>query len=161
MACNRDIFTFISRRWVVNFTPRPLHPRGKSPPRYPLDRRLGGPQKRSGLSRHCEEEKILEPTGTRTPTFRKSSPYPVAVPTALLIVIITKLIYSYSLVSRLHSQDIWCGICGVRSGTGMGFLRILLFPLPVFIPSTPPYIPHIPAMGSILPPPLNDQRRRT
>jgi hypothetical protein len=28
---------------VVSFTPLPLYPRGKSP-RYPLDRRLGGPQ---------------------------------------------------------------------------------------------------------------------
>jgi hypothetical protein len=32
-----------SWRWVVSFTPRPLYPRGKSP-RYPLDRRLGGPE---------------------------------------------------------------------------------------------------------------------
>jgi hypothetical protein len=30
-------------RWMVNFTPRPLYSQGKSP-RYPLDRRLGGPQ---------------------------------------------------------------------------------------------------------------------
>jgi hypothetical protein len=30
---------------VVSFTPRPLYLRGKSP-RYPLDRRLGGPQRR-------------------------------------------------------------------------------------------------------------------
>jgi hypothetical protein len=48
---------------VVNFTPRPLYPRGKSP-RYPLERRLGGPQSRSGRS---GEEKIIDPTGTRTP----------------------------------------------------------------------------------------------
>jgi hypothetical protein len=41
--------------------PRPLFPRGKSP-LYPLDRRLGGPQSRSG--RHGEV-KILAPTGTR------------------------------------------------------------------------------------------------
>jgi hypothetical protein len=34
-------------RWVVSFMPRPLYPRGKSP-WYPLDRRLGGPQSRSG-----------------------------------------------------------------------------------------------------------------
>jgi hypothetical protein len=33
--------------------------------RYPLDRRLGGPQGRSGRR---EEEKILDPTGTRTLT---------------------------------------------------------------------------------------------
>jgi hypothetical protein len=37
-------------------------PRGKSPP-YPLDRRVGGPNDRSG--RHGEV-KILAPTGTRT-----------------------------------------------------------------------------------------------
>jgi hypothetical protein len=34
-------------RWVVSFMPRPLYSQGKSP-RYPLDRRLGGPQSRSG-----------------------------------------------------------------------------------------------------------------
>jgi hypothetical protein len=34
-------------RWVVSFTPRPLYPQGKNP-RYPLDKRLGGPQSRSG-----------------------------------------------------------------------------------------------------------------
>jgi hypothetical protein len=34
-------------RWVVNFTPRPLYPQGENP-WYPLDRRLGGPQSRSG-----------------------------------------------------------------------------------------------------------------
>jgi hypothetical protein len=32
---------------VVSFTPQPLYPQGKSP-WYPLDRRLGGPQSRSG-----------------------------------------------------------------------------------------------------------------
>jgi hypothetical protein len=64
---------------VVSFTPQPLYDREKSP-RYPLDRRLGGPQSRSGLR---GEEKILDPTGTRTPTPRSSSPKPVAIPTAL------------------------------------------------------------------------------
>jgi hypothetical protein len=43
-------------------------PGGKSP-RYPLDRKLDGPQSRSGRRR---EEKILDPTGTRTPTPRSS-----------------------------------------------------------------------------------------
>jgi hypothetical protein len=47
-----------SWRWVVSFTPRLLYPRGKSP-RYPLDRRLGGPQSRS---RRRGEENILNPT---------------------------------------------------------------------------------------------------
>jgi hypothetical protein len=44
-------------RWVVSFTPRPLYPQGKSP-WYPLDRRLGGPQSRSG---HGGEEKNSQP----------------------------------------------------------------------------------------------------
>jgi hypothetical protein len=44
-----------SWRWVVSFTHRPLSLRGKSP-RYPLHRRLGGPQSRSGRR---GEEKIL------------------------------------------------------------------------------------------------------
>jgi hypothetical protein len=48
----------------------PAHfPPGKSP-RYPLDRRLGGPQSRPG---RLEEEQILDPTGTRTPAPRSSS----------------------------------------------------------------------------------------
>jgi len=34
-------------RWVVCFTPRPSYPRRKIG-RYPLDRKLGGPQSRSG-----------------------------------------------------------------------------------------------------------------
>jgi hypothetical protein len=63
-----------SWRWVVNFTPRPLYTR------YRLDRRLGGPQSRSG---RFGEVKILTPTGTWTPTPPSSSPYPVAIPTTL------------------------------------------------------------------------------
>jgi hypothetical protein len=66
-----------SWRWVINFSPRPLYPQGKSH-RYPLDRRLGGPQSRS---ERFGEEKILDPTGTRTPTPRSSKP--VAMPTTL------------------------------------------------------------------------------
>jgi hypothetical protein len=40
------------------FTPRPLYPQGESP-WYPLDRRLGGPQSRSGRG---GEEKNSQPT---------------------------------------------------------------------------------------------------
>jgi hypothetical protein len=46
--------------------PGRLTPQGKSS-RFPLDRRLGAPQSRSGGR---EEEKILDFTGTRTPTSR-------------------------------------------------------------------------------------------
>jgi hypothetical protein len=54
-------------RWVVSFTPRPLYPQGKSL-WYPSDRRLGGPQSRSG--RGGEEKKSQPPpreSNPRTP----------------------------------------------------------------------------------------------
>jgi hypothetical protein len=61
-------------RWVVSFTPRPFYPPATLPsgkePRYPLDRRLSGPQNWSGRHR---EKKILVPTITRTPTPRSSN----------------------------------------------------------------------------------------
>jgi hypothetical protein len=48
--------------WVVNFTPRPLYPRGTSP-RYSLYRRLGGPQSRSGpSSANTSNKKEIEST---------------------------------------------------------------------------------------------------
>jgi hypothetical protein len=53
---------------------RPLYLRGKRP-RYPFDRRLGGPHNRS---RRCGEEKILDPTGTRPPTSHLFIVQPVA-----------------------------------------------------------------------------------
>jgi hypothetical protein len=68
-----------SWRWVVSFMLRLLYPRRKGL-RYPLDRRLGGPQSRSGQR---GEVKILDPTGTRIPTPRSSRPQPVAMLTAL------------------------------------------------------------------------------
>jgi hypothetical protein len=63
---------------VVSFTPRPLYPRGKKS-RYPFDRKLSGPQSRSGHG----EVKILAPTRTRTRTIRAPSPWLVAIPIAL------------------------------------------------------------------------------
>jgi hypothetical protein len=38
--------------------------------------------------------------------------------------------------ARVH---IWaaCGVCGVQSGTGTGFLRVLRFPLPIIPPISP------------------------
>jgi hypothetical protein len=51
-------------------------PPGKSP-RYPLDRKLGGPQNRSGRR---GEEKILEPTGTQNPPARSRSLYGLRYP---------------------------------------------------------------------------------
>jgi hypothetical protein len=58
------IFELGSRwRWVVSLTPRPLYLQGKNP-WYPFDRRLGGPQSRSGRG---GEEKFPATAGNRTP----------------------------------------------------------------------------------------------
>jgi len=48
---------------VVSFTPRPLYPQGNSP-WYPLDRRLGGPQRssgRGGLDKKSQPPPGIEP----------------------------------------------------------------------------------------------------
>jgi hypothetical protein len=80
-----------SSTWVGNFNWRPLHRRG-SCPRYPLDRRQGRPQSRSGGH---GEERILEPAGTQNPTPRSSSPYPIATPTALsLLLCVVRCIFA-------------------------------------------------------------------
>jgi hypothetical protein len=60
----------ISWRWMVSFTPRPLNPWGKSH-RYLLDRRLGGPQSRSGLS---EEQKNLARAANWKPIVQSVAP---------------------------------------------------------------------------------------
>jgi hypothetical protein len=40
--------------------------------------------------------------------------------------------------ARVRSQVRSCGFCGGQSGTGVGFLRVLRFPLPILIPPTAP-----------------------
>jgi hypothetical protein len=62
------------RGWVISTTPRPLYP-GKT--RYPLYRRLGGPQGRSG-----RVLKNLAPTGIRSPdrSARSQSLYRLSYP---------------------------------------------------------------------------------
>ena len=56
--------------WVVNATPRPLYPPGKT--RYPLCRRLGRPQARSGLLRKISpppgfDPRTVQPVASRYP----------------------------------------------------------------------------------------------
>jgi hypothetical protein len=62
-------------------------------------------------------------------------------------------LFSVELVSQIIAQVVnrWiptaegrvrdraaCGICGGQSGIGAGFLRVLLFPLPIIIPPISP-----------------------
>jgi hypothetical protein len=65
---------------MVSFTPRPLYPQGKSP-WYPLDRRLGGPQSRSG--RGGEEKNSQPPPGIETYNSDRPVRSLVAIPTKL------------------------------------------------------------------------------
>jgi hypothetical protein len=69
VAVQLHSFFDLGTRWrcVVSFTPRPLYPQGKSP-WYALDRRLGGPQSRSGRS---DVEKNSQPLpGLEPPIIR-------------------------------------------------------------------------------------------
>jgi hypothetical protein len=43
--------------------------------------------------------------------------------------------------ARVRSRVWSIGICGGQSGTGAGFLRVLRFPLPIFIPPIAPQSP--------------------
>jgi hypothetical protein len=43
--------------------------------------------------------------------------------------------------ARVRSRVWSSGICGGQSGAGAGFLRVLRFPLPIFIPTTAPQSP--------------------
>jgi hypothetical protein len=43
--------------------------------------------------------------------------------------------------ARVRVRDWSCGICGGQSGAGAGFLPVLRFPLPNFIPPTAPQSP--------------------
>jgi hypothetical protein len=67
-------------RWVVTLAPRPLYLQGKSP-WYSLDRRLCGPQRRSGLGGEEKNSHAL-------PGFKPRSPalYHWAVPALVCIV---------------------------------------------------------------------------
>jgi hypothetical protein len=79
-------------RWLVSFTPRPHYLRGNHP-RYPLDRRLGGPQSRYG---RYGKEKNFAFAGNRALAFRSvvrcyadwaipDSPFQLALTTSPLI----------------------------------------------------------------------------
>jgi hypothetical protein len=86
----------LSIRWirVVSFTTQPLYPNGRSP-RYPLCRRLGGHQSRSGrcgekISCHCQESNL---------DFSAIEPYPVAMQTELSLQSVFGVMWSTDVVT--------------------------------------------------------------
>jgi hypothetical protein len=64
-------YYYWDRVYKMNFSRPGRFTPGEKIARYPLDRKPGGPQNWSGRR---GEEKILAPTGTRTPTPRPYSP---------------------------------------------------------------------------------------
>jgi hypothetical protein len=91
---------------MVSSTPLPLYPRGKSP-HYPLDRRLGGAQSRSGRR---GEVNILDPTGIRTATPLTSSPRAFAVPIALPRLSILNIAFKILISLHHHTAPPFCTI---------------------------------------------------
>jgi hypothetical protein len=89
----------IRLRRVVSFTPRPLYPQGKSP-WYPLDRRLGRPQSRSG--RGGEEKNSQPPPGIERYFPDHPAPSLVAISTDL-----SRLLTLYLKIFSLHLQPIF------------------------------------------------------
>jgi hypothetical protein len=59
------------------------------------------------------------------------------------VFIIIQSLYWYSIphYNKKISKTMVCGICGGQSGAGAGFLRVLRFLLPIFIPSISPQSP--------------------
>jgi hypothetical protein len=93
-------------RWEVSFTPRPLYSRGKSL-RYPLDRRLGGPQSRSGP---CgEENKSLASTENRTPAIHLPACrcFDGAIPAPVYW-----YVKHFLLLTRVKRELLMNGVCG-------------------------------------------------
>jgi hypothetical protein len=99
-------------RWVVSFTPRPLYLQGKTP-WYPLYRRLGGPQSRSG--RGGEEKNSEPPQGTEywnpdRPT-RSTALYHWAI-TALKFYVMYQFLYDKP--APMYKAGLRTGWSGVR-----------------------------------------------
>jgi hypothetical protein len=133
---------------VVNFMPRPLYPQGKSP-RYPLDRRLGGPHNRSG---RCAEEKNSQPPpGIELRLLKKRfvhtvfltvsrHAWPLSLPTELsqwFIVFIHLSLLTSLLISFLLSLFLYLFICFFFSHPFLlvsSFLSSYSFSLSLVIP---------------------------
>jgi hypothetical protein len=108
------IYLGIRWRWVVRFTPRPLYPQGKST-LYPLDRRLGRLQSRSG--RGGEEKNPQPPPGIepQKPDRPARSPdWAIAAILLLLLLLLLLLFtilpismnrYEYHVVGKLPIQQ--------------------------------------------------------
>jgi hypothetical protein len=88
--------------WVVNATPRPLYPRGKT--RYPLHRRMGKPQGRSGRMRNISSPSGFDPW-TVQPVASRYTDWAFAVHGVVLIILILYELYLYTHPWRWKTQE--------------------------------------------------------
>jgi hypothetical protein len=104
--------TYWEWRWVVSFTHLPLCPQGKSP-WYTLDRRLGGPQSRSGYSgveeRNFQPSPGLETRSSDRPTHSQSL-YRLSYPCSsvliyTLFIVLLLLLTSHQLQSVINCAN--------------------------------------------------------
>jgi hypothetical protein len=103
-------------RWVVTFKLRPLYSQGKSL-RYPLDRRLGGPQSRSGHGgekRNSQPPPEIEPQNPDRPA-RSLVTIPTELSRLFFITMLVRLTMTWS-VLRLWMEG--------TASTHRGYLRI-------------------------------------
>jgi hypothetical protein len=107
---------------VVSFTPRPLYPQGKGPS-YPLDRRLGGPQSRSGRGGEEKNSQLPPEIEPWNPDRPAPSPalYRLRYHSSSGYIYIYIYIYSVSKSSRTESITkytlIYLWYCSLRSKT--------------------------------------------
>jgi hypothetical protein len=76
-----------------------------------------------GLSGHWSKEGSLTPTAVHTLVTLRGCAIAQAVS-----------LWVPTTVARVQNRILSCGICSGQSGAGTGFLRVIRFPLPIFIP---------------------------
>jgi hypothetical protein len=100
--------SFLGTRWmwVVSFTLRPLYPWGNRP-RYTLDRRLGGPQSRSG--RYGEYKNLISSAGYRTlavhSVARRYTDWPIRTPVCKRTDVINCAEFSVCVLVSIYNKD--------------------------------------------------------
>jgi hypothetical protein len=108
---------------VASFTNRPLYPRG------PFD--IGSWWTPEPIWTRWQTENPA-PAGNRIAIMQSTAGRAIAQAVSLWLP---------TAAARVQARDRSCEICGERSGTGAGFLRVLRFPLPIFIPPIAPKSP--------------------
>ena len=95
-------------RWLVNATPRPLYPSGKT--HYALCRRVGGPQGRSGRVRKISpppefDPRIIKPVAIRCADYAiPSHIHPILFVLILSLVVFGEVLVCLKFISHTHTN---------------------------------------------------------